>query len=385
MAHNTSITTTQNLALVRGALAFDIAGAENDPALGRIQLFPCGPFSARDGRPASMKGVSTRTWQCTRVEAETLIAARQTHATPLVVDYEHQTQNAEDNGKPAPAAGWITKLDWQEGKGLFATVDWTERARAYIRAKEYRYISPVFTFDTRTGAVSALHCAALTNHPALDGMAVVTAKDGMSVVAAKDGYAVQKKSTGAPPMNRELLAFLQKTLGLPAEATEAQCTAAATAALASLPENVLAALVAKDTEITALKTKAQSPPDPALFVPMELANTLRQQVTSLSTKITALEQEKAGTAMQADIDAALKDGRLPATGAAWATALATSNPEALRDFLQVATPVAALTSQQSASLKSDVTNTASLTAEDTYVCQQLGMSHAEFTKHKEPK
>lgn len=380
MAHNTSTPHTHpptdkgevsSFALARGAVAFDMTHMGNDAALGRIQLFPCGQFSARDGRPASMKGVSARTWQCTSTEAQTLISAWQTRATPLVIDYEHQTQNAEDNGKPAPAAGWITQLDWQEGKGLFADVEWTERARAYIRAKEYRYISPVFAFDTSTGAVSVLHCAALTNYPALDGLAVVTAK------------IVHEKSTGEHPMNKELLAFLQKTLGLPAEATEAQCTAAATAALASLPENVLAALGTKDAEITALKTKAETAPDPALFVPMDVANGLRQQVTSLATKITAMEGEHAGKIMQADIEAALKDGRLPASAKAWAIALASSKPEALRDFLNIAPPITALSTQQSSTLATGNIQTAALSAEDNYVCQQLGMSHEDFTKHKE--
>lgn len=84
-----------------------------------------------------------------------------------MVDYEHQTQLAAQNGQPAPAAGWITSLEWEEGRGLFAGVDWTDKARAHIRAGEYRYISPVFAFDRQSGAVLRLICAALTNHPAL--------------------------------------------------------------------------------------------------------------------------------------------------------------------------------------------------------------------------
>ncbi|MEG2173621.1 MAG: phage protease, partial [Desulfovibrionaceae bacterium] len=211
---------------------------------------------------------------------------------------------------------------------------------------------------------------------ALDGLAVVTAKNGLATTP--------HHPQGDSPMDKNLLAFLQKTLGLSPDSTEAQCTAAATAALASLPENVLATLIAKDAEITSLKSKTAATPDPTLFVPMDVAKGLRQQVTSLSTKITALEGEKAGTAMQTDIDAALKDGRLPATGAAWASALATSNPEALRDFLRVAAPVTALTQQQSTTLKSGA-DSAALSSEDKYVCTQLGMLPEDFCKHKECK
>ena len=66
-------------------------------------------------------------------------------------------------------------LEWEEGRGLFAGVDWTDKARAHIRAGEYRYISPVFAFDRQSGAVLRLICAALTNHPALDGMDAASA------------------------------------------------------------------------------------------------------------------------------------------------------------------------------------------------------------------
>lgn len=38
---------------------------------------------------------------------------------------------------------------------------------------EYRYLSPMFSFDDKTAEVLALHMAALTNHPGLDGMAAV--------------------------------------------------------------------------------------------------------------------------------------------------------------------------------------------------------------------
>ncbi|WP_258237666.1 phage protease [Pseudomonas sp. Q2-TVG4-2] len=39
-----------------------------------------------------------------------------------------------------------------------------------IAGKEYRYLSPVFSYDKRTGEVLELHHVGLTNFPALDGM-----------------------------------------------------------------------------------------------------------------------------------------------------------------------------------------------------------------------
>ena len=78
--------------------------------------------------------------------------------TDLVIDFEHQTQHAKENGRPAPAAGWI--------RGLQARVEWTARAAAMLKAREYRYLSPVF-FHTRNGIVTRMEGAALTNYPAL--------------------------------------------------------------------------------------------------------------------------------------------------------------------------------------------------------------------------
>lgn len=164
------------------------------PAPGRIQLFPAGEFSARDGRPGTLKGVKAKAWTLTFETAAAVIARWQQRETPLVVDYEHQTINAAENGKPAPAAGWIESLE-AGPDGLYATVKWTDAARAFIQADEYRYISPVFSFDPETGAVLELKSAALTNYPALDGMDAVT---GHLRTCRMDSLGLQKKHQPDP-------------------------------------------------------------------------------------------------------------------------------------------------------------------------------------------
>jgi len=132
----------------------------------KVQLLPTGAFRARDGRPG---GVSS--WRIDWAIAQRVVERFQAFRNPRVIDYEHQTLNSAENGQPAPAAGWFNRLEWVEGVGLFAVdVIWTERATAMIRANEYRYISPVFRFDKKTGEVLEIINAALTNSPALDGM-----------------------------------------------------------------------------------------------------------------------------------------------------------------------------------------------------------------------
>lgn len=130
-----------------------------------IQFTPSGDF-----RPADGRSMSVAAWRIDATIAARVIQRAAERVTPAVVDYEHQTLRKEENGQPAPAAGWIRSLHWREGKGLYGRVELTQRAREFIAANEYRFFSPVFKFDRQTGEVESIEMGALTNHPALDGM-----------------------------------------------------------------------------------------------------------------------------------------------------------------------------------------------------------------------
>ena len=320
-----------------------------DKASGRIQLFPAGTFAARDGRPGNLRGVNATSWRLTAQDAEAVIAHWQRTATPLVVDYEHQTQLAAQNGRPAPAAGWITSLEWEEGRGLFAGVDWTDKARAHIRAGEYRYISPVFAFDRQSGAVLRLICAALTNHPALDGM---------------DAASATFTPYEEPPMKQILAA-----LGLPETADEA----AALAALTTLRQ-----------ERDSAKAQAEAAPDPKKFVTMTTFSAVQQEAAQLRDELTKLKNEAQAAALKDDIEAALKDGRLTAATKGWAEEMAKTAPDALKAFLAAQPSVQALTGTQTGGRPpaGDKPGTAALTDEEQYVCNQLGMTADEYRNAK---
>jgi len=335
---------------------------------GRIQLFPLGSFAARDGRPATIKGVTAKEWRLTEADAQALIKRWGQQKTPVVIDYEHQTHHSEANGQPAPAAGWIAGLEVTP-EGVFAPVEWTDRARAAIRAKEYRYISPVFTYDKATGAVLELVSVALTNHPALDGM-----------------EPAQAKTEGGILHMDKMLAMLRKLLGLPETADEAACTAA----LGQLPqENLLALLKSKDdalaTTQTALAAAKATPPDTTQYVCMATFSAVQSEAAQLRAKVAELEGAQAVAALSTEIDAALKDGRLAASVKDWAIDMAKTNPDTLRAFLKAAPPIPALAGQQSATngQPGDGAGLAALTAEDKYVCAQLSMPEAEYLKAKE--
>lgn len=123
----------------------------------------------------------------------------------IVIDYEHQT--LED--VQAPAGGWIKEL-YLEAGAISAKVEWTDRAKEYLKNKEYRYLSPVIMVRKNDNKATMLHSAALTNTPAIDGMFPI-----INSIDLED----YEEDEGGKKMDLKELA---KLLGLPEDATEEQ-------------------------------------------------------------------------------------------------------------------------------------------------------------------
>lgn len=118
-----------------------------------VMLLPCGPdLKARDGRH----------WT---YEAAEVVADFAANRGPLVIDYEHAQDLQATNGHEAPAAGWIIEMEERDG-AVWARVEWTKRAIAYIEERSYRYLSPSLR-QTRDGQIIGLNGAGLVNRPAL--------------------------------------------------------------------------------------------------------------------------------------------------------------------------------------------------------------------------
>ena len=101
-----------------------------------------------------------------------IISDFQRRGNDMVIDYEHQSLKSEE----APAAGWVTKLIDRGKDGLWAAVTWTLRAKNYLKAREYRYFSPVFhirKFDKK--AIKIINIA-LTNNPRTNAIKPIVAK-----------------------------------------------------------------------------------------------------------------------------------------------------------------------------------------------------------------
>jgi phage I-like protein len=295
--------------------AFAALSIALSPAAGReIQLTPAGLFKARDGRPAGIDG-----WRMDAAIAARVIARAAARKTPFVIDYEHQTLTAEKNGQPAPAAGWFKALEWRDGAGLYATdVEWTAKAKAHIEAGEYKFISPVFGYDPKTGEVLRQEMAALTNTPALDGM---------DAVAALATEFFNRPDSGQSKKDRPMKA-ISVLLGLAEDASEADITVAVTALKAKAGE--------QETQIAALKTQT---PDPAKFVPVETVAVLQGQIADLSTRLNQSELDDV-------IQAALTSGKLIPAMEGWARDLGKADLAQLKAYIEKNPAIAALSGNQ---------------------------------------
>ena len=80
-------------------------------------------------------------------------------------------------------------------------MEWTQRARAMIEAREYRYISPVFEYRKDSREITRIVGAGLTNDPAYFMTAIASA--------------VNRPQEESMDLNK-----LRQELGLPATASE---------------------------------------------------------------------------------------------------------------------------------------------------------------------
>jgi len=281
---------------------------------GAVQLLPAGTFDAPRGALAGQGP-----WTLTVAAAAKVIAKVGRRINDMLIDYEHQSLLSAQNGKPVPAAGWIkpNSLRYDENSGLFAaSVKWVEAAAASIAADEYRYISPVFSYDPSTGEVLDIINVALTNSPAIDGMEAVTLAAASLFYQPEEEHNVAATTTS-----------LIQLLGLAASAAPEEIIQAVAALKAKAD-----AAEAKDTEIAALKAQTI---DPSQFVPVAVVTELQGQLAALTAK-----QEKN------EIDQLIEKNitKLPTPGLqTWARGQSLA---ALMAYLENAPEVAALAGMQ---------------------------------------
>ena len=321
-------------------------------------LIPDGDFRSSDG---SGRPTEVPAWRMSALIADRVLARAKSRSAKIVVDYEHQTIRAAENGKPAPASGRIDRqsLRYEAGLGILGVIDWTKSAQDMIDADEYAYLSPVFPYDAKTGEVLALMHFALTNDPGLDGL----------TVAALSAFA--DFSTEEEP-HMSLLQKLLASLGLADNTNEE-------AALATV-----ASLKAKVGEIDGLNAKVATlsaqvgSPDPAKFVPIATLSALQGEHAALQGQLVALSAEVNGGKLDKIVSDGLAAGKLTPATEAWARDLGKSNLAQLSAFLAAAPVIVAPNTTQTNGQGDGGKTTAVLSAEQKTVAAALGLTTEQF-------
>ncbi len=227
----------------------------------------------------------------------------------IVIDYEHQTLD----GAQAPAAGWIKKLSFKDNDGIYATVEWTEKAKEYLKNKEYRYLSPVILKRKEDGRAVQLHSVGLTNTPAIDGMEAIINKldDGGNKMDLKE---IAKALGLAEDATLEQIVTAIQTLNTNANAMkDEQKTVACKEVLEALELKEGATVAEVKGKIIALK-------NPAGYVSTEEFLKLKETI----------EKKESNDLVQV----ALSEGKITPAQKSWAEQIALKDPEGFKEFLK---------------------------------------------------
>lgn len=288
----------------------------------------------------------------------------------LVVDYEHQTLT----GEQAPAAGWVKELFLDDGQ-IKARVEWTDRAKAYLSNREYRYLSPVITVRKADNKAMGLHSIALTNTPAIEHMEAI----------------VNSLNFEGGQNTMDFMKELAKLLGLGEDATEEQVKealkacleenkslkeSAAEAAKQQPPEDDKVVANKEVCELLGLKAGAATADVAAAIMALKSGNiggvNLAEQVKSLEAKLTDRDAEEA-------VEMALKAGKITPAQREWAKGYALKNLEDFKGFVEKApqvVPMGDVGGSESLALKRDEVDEATL-----LVCKQLGISAEDVKQY----
>ena len=326
-----------------------------------VMLIPAGEFSGRDGRGPFRLNDAARVIAAT--EALGLTAG-------VPIDYDHATDFAAPKGRPAPAAGWIRELQERNG-ALWGNVDWTPHGATAITSREYRYISPVFQYSP-DGAVTRLLRAGLTNNPNLY----------LTAISARAALLTAPHSEGDEAMDT-LLQQLCEMLGLDDDASPEEALAAVRALSEDASgdddekggrDGAQADDCADDSAAAAMAAGA----DPARYVAVA-------QFQRVLGELSQLRVERARERAERAVDDAIKAGKLIPAQRQWAVAYCQADFNGFAAFAARQPAAFAAGFESTAATftpPSALAATPALTAIETAICAQLGLSLEDYLGRK---
>jgi phage I-like protein len=309
-----------------------VIALESDGAPSEIQILPYGWVNSAKGN-----------FLVDQQAIQEIMAYFGNKKNDAVIDYEHQTLKDVE----APASGWIKELINKGEDGLWARVEWTPKASEYIKNREYRYLSPVIMVRNSDKRAVAIHSAALTNTPAIDGMIPI---------AAKQSFEEDKAM--------EIVKEIKNKLGLADEAKDDDIVGAIERMVKERKDLLMSLDLKDDAKADEIKAKVISLKNPSGYVSIQDFNELKKKLK---------EKETAEL-----VDMALKTGKVAPAQKEWAEGYAAKDPEGFKLFIEKAPVVVPL--DQIAGRKEVEKEYVDLDDVQVSINKMLGISDAEFKK-----
>lgn len=312
------------------ALNFELPSDGNAPEM--IELIQAG---------ATLVGRDGRSW--INDDPEGVVAALNARGVDLVVDFEHATEICAPNGQQAPAAGWVSGFEVREGGSVWGRVRWTPKGQAAVANREYRYLSPVLIYEKASGRVKSLSSIGLVNKPNLFNQAL------------------NHEQRKEPTMDWKKLL---KALGLAEDATQEQ----ALNALAKLQGDLQTALNRAET------------PSLDKFVPRADYDQALSRATNAEQKLAEQKKTELETAINAEVEAALKAGKVTPATADYhkASCRQDGGLERFREFVKAA-PV--IGDPSALDGKQPEKGATALNAEEAKIAEMFGNSAEDLKKY----
>lgn len=328
----TALNSREDLAC-RMALNFEIPQDGSAPEW--IEILPAGQIiTGRDGR----------TW--INDQTESLLAAFAAEGKDLPIDWEHSSELKAREGEEAPASGWIKQLEIREGGSVWARVEWTARGAASISSKEYRYLSPVFVFDMESRRIVRITSCGLTNQPNLY----------LEALNKEGNHTHDKKE------HTMELAQLLAALGLPATTT-----------FAAALNHIATMRTEHETALNQAKN-----PSLDLFVPRKDYDTALNRATTAEAGLKAIKDDQLETAINTEIEAALKAGKI--TPGTKDYHVAQCKQEGGLDRFKAFVGAAPVIASNSELDSKELSTGTALNAEDLLMCERMGLTVEEYKK-----
>jgi phage I-like protein len=310
------------------ALNFELAAGVEPPT--DLVLIPGG---------ATVTGRDGRSW--TNPSPQSVVEYFTARGVDLPMDIEHATELRAPQGEAAPAVAWIKGLEVKDGGAVHGRIEWTPKGREMVMNREYRYYSPVLIYEKATGIIRGLSSVGLTNKPNLN----VTALN----------HEQQKENS--------MLLKLLAALGLPATTTE---------------EAALNHVTTLRTDYATALNRAESP-DLTKFVPKAQFDAAVTTANNAQKELKELKASETEKAINAEIDAALKAGKIvPATVETYTALCRQEGGLAQFKNLMAVAPVIADNSNLD---NKQIDQTTALNAEQLKVAEMFGNSADDLKKY----